>query len=79
MKQTDMQILPKNAVEQIRIAPREYHGYVFIDIRVSFQDDAGAWKPTKKGVTVSVDARMIARTPSYECRCRSPGDAHGAL
>jgi Transcriptional Coactivator p15 (PC4) len=75
----DMQILPTNAIEPMRIAPCEYHRHVFVEIRVSFQDDAGACKPTKKGVTVSVDPRMMARTASYECRCRSPGDAHGAL
>jgi hypothetical protein len=47
------------------------------DIRVSFQDDAGACKPTKKGVTVSVDRQDDGKDAVG--RVRSPGDAHGAL
>jgi Transcriptional Coactivator p15 (PC4) len=74
-----MQILATNAVEPMRIAPCEYHGHVFVDIRVSFQDDAGAWKRTKKGMTVSVDrqddckdAVVRVQVPLTGRRTRSP-------
>jgi Transcriptional Coactivator p15 (PC4) len=30
-------------------------GYAFVDMRVYFQDDAGVWQPTRKGITVSLD------------------------
>jgi Transcriptional Coactivator p15 (PC4) len=82
MHETDRQILPKNAVEPSRIAPCEYHGHAFVDIRVYFQDDAGEWRPSKKGVTVSLDlwadfkdAITLVEVPRTERRARRRAQA----
>jgi hypothetical protein len=32
-----------------------FKGKNYVDIRTWFQDDTGAWKPTKKGVHLNVD------------------------
>jgi hypothetical protein len=45
----------KNAVEKIRIALRDYKGKRLIDLRVYYQDDAGEWLPTKKGLALTVE------------------------
>jgi hypothetical protein len=45
--------MPKNSTEKVRVSIEEYKGYSFIDVRVLYEDDAGEWKPTKKGITVS--------------------------
>jgi Transcriptional Coactivator p15 (PC4) len=47
--------LAKNPLEVIRVAVREFRGHQFVDIRVYYQDEAGSWLPTKKGVTIAPD------------------------
>jgi hypothetical protein len=46
---------PKNAVEKVRLALRDYKGKQLIDLRIYYQDDAGEWLPTKKGIALTVD------------------------
>jgi hypothetical protein len=48
-------IIAKNAGEQLRIEVRAYKGHAFVDMRIYFQDHAGLWQPTRKGVTVNLD------------------------
>ena len=43
----------KNSFEQIQIGVREYRGHTFADLRIHYRDDAGEWKPSNKGVTIS--------------------------
>jgi Transcriptional Coactivator p15 (PC4) len=45
----------KNLLDVLRVVRRQYRGHVFIDIRTYYQDAAGTWQPTKKGITVSPD------------------------
>lgn len=42
----------KNDYTIIRVCRREYQGKHFIDIRTYCKDDAGEFRPTKKGVTI---------------------------
>jgi hypothetical protein len=44
----------KNATEVVRLSLTEFRGHKLIDLRVYYSDDAGQFKPTKKGVSVSV-------------------------
>lgn len=46
----------KRSNEQILIGLREFRGARFIDIRAYFEADNGEWRPTKKGVTLPIDA-----------------------
>ncbi len=45
----------KNALEQVRASIYEYQGKTYADLRVFWYDNtAGQYKPTKKGLTVNV-------------------------
>lgn len=44
----------KNATEVVRISLTEYRGHKLIDVRVYYSDDEGQYRPTKKGVSLSV-------------------------
>ena len=41
--------------EKIVFGLSEFKGKKYADIRIYYEDDEGEWKPTKKGVTVSLD------------------------
>lgn len=45
--------IEKNTKEKIRVSIEEFKGHRFIDCRVYFADDAGAWHPTKKGIALN--------------------------
>ncbi len=45
--------IERNETEVVRISAEEYKGRKYVDIRIYFENDAGEWKPTKKGVTVA--------------------------
>jgi hypothetical protein len=45
--------IERNETEVVRVSAEEYKGRKYVDIRIYFANDAGEWKPTKKGVTVS--------------------------
>ena len=44
----------KNATEVVRVSLTEFRGHKLIDFRVYYSDDEGQYKPTKKGVSLSV-------------------------
>ena len=48
--------IAKNPTEEVRVALTSYRGHDLVDIRVFFQDDQGEWRPTKRGVSLSVDS-----------------------
>jgi Transcriptional Coactivator p15 (PC4) len=48
--------IAKNPTEEVRVSLSSYRGHDLIDIRVFFQDDQGEWRPTKRGVSLSVDS-----------------------
>jgi hypothetical protein len=45
----------KNATEVIRVSLSEYRGHKLFDVRVYYSDDEGQYKPTRKGVSLSVN------------------------
>ncbi len=44
----------KNATEVVRVSLTEFRGHKLIDLRVYYSDDEGQYRPTKKGVSLSV-------------------------
>jgi hypothetical protein len=44
----------KNATEVVRVSLTEFRGHKLIDFRVYYSDDEGQYKPTKKGVSLSI-------------------------
>lgn len=47
--------MEKSWNEKILFSLSEFRGKQYADIRIYYEDDEGEWKPTKKGVTVSLD------------------------
>ena len=45
----------RNATEEVRATVRTYRGRQYMDMRIYYLDDAGEYKPTKKGINLSVD------------------------
>ena len=45
----------KNATEVVRVSLTEYRGRKLVDVRVYYSDNEGQYRPTKKGVALSVD------------------------
>jgi hypothetical protein len=62
----------QNAVEHIRLVLQEYKGKRLIDLRIYYQDDAGEWLPTKKGMALTVEQwpelRQAMATLAHERR-----------
>lgn len=48
--------IAKNPTEEVRLSLTSFRGHDLVDIRVFFQDDQGEWRPTKRGVSLSVDS-----------------------
>lgn len=47
--------IEKNSKERIKVSIEGYKGHKFIDCRVYFEDSAGEWRPTRKGIALSAD------------------------
>ena len=45
--------IQKNTKEVVRISVEDYKGHKFVDCRVYWQDEAGDWKPSKKGIALN--------------------------
>lgn len=45
----------RNATEEVRATLRTYRGRQYMDVRIYYLDDAGEFKPTKKGINLSVE------------------------
>jgi len=45
----------KNCLEKVKIEINPFNGQDYINIRVYFQDDQNKWKPSHKGITLSLD------------------------
>lgn len=45
----------KNATEVVRVSLTEYRGHKLVDVRVYYADNEGQYRPTKKGVSLSVE------------------------
>jgi len=53
--------IAKNPTEEVRVSLTSYRGHDLVDIRVFFQDEQGEWRPTKRGVSLSVDSFVELR------------------
>ena len=56
----------RNATEEVRATLRTYRGRQYLDVRIYYLDDGGEYKPTKKGINLSVDlmgelTRMVGK------------------
>jgi len=47
-----VEILQKNAMEQVRIWREPYKGHDLVHMRLFFQNDSGEWLPTRKGLVL---------------------------
>ena len=47
-------VFSKNARERIEVSLMEYKGAQYVDLRVFYEADGNEWKPSKKGICVSV-------------------------
>jgi hypothetical protein len=45
--------IAKNSKEKLIVSVVEYKGHMLIDTRVHFEDIAGTWRPTKKGIILN--------------------------
>lgn len=45
--------MQKNPTERIRVSIEEYRNSTFVDLRVYWQDEAGQWRPSRKGIALS--------------------------
>ncbi len=45
----------KNTQEMMRVSIEEFKNKKYLDIRTYYLNDENEWKPTKKGVTVSLE------------------------
>jgi hypothetical protein len=46
---------PKNPLEEVRSSLTVYKGKQYVDLRVYYKGDDGEFRPSKKGVTISLD------------------------
>ncbi len=44
--------IERGETEVMRVSTEEYKGRKYVDVRIYFENDAGEWKPTKKGITI---------------------------
>ena len=47
--------MEKGPTEKIFFSLSEFKGKKYADIRIYFENDEGEWKPTRKGLTLSLD------------------------
>ena len=68
-------IIPRNSLERIHLAIREYNGRLFVDARIHYRNEDGEWKPTKKGITVSPEIwpEFIAAVQQLDGQLREQG------
>ncbi len=46
---------PKNPLEEVRSSITFFKGKQYVDIRIYYKGDDGEYRPSKKGVTLSVE------------------------
>lgn len=48
--------MEKGFGEKILFSVSEFKGKKYANVRIYYEDDAGEWKPTKKGLSISMDS-----------------------
>ena len=68
--------LPRSETEKIWVSLSEWQGFLGIDIRIYYQAGEASWRPTKKGVRISLELKdqLIA---AIEQVARYAPDAEG--
>lgn len=51
----------KNATEVVRVSLTEFRGRQLVDMRVCYLDDEGAYRPTRKGISLAVEGYLEFR------------------
>ena len=74
--------ISKNPTEEVRVSLTSYRGHDLVDIRVFFQDEQGEWRPTKRGVSLSVDSfaelrEAVVKAEEMINTLPSPGKSSG--
>jgi len=69
----------KNGSHRVRFHIQEYKGTEYLDIREFYLDDAGLWKPTRKGITVRPHLYAEFLHGVVEAADHLGGDASGLL
>lgn len=46
---------PKNPLEEVRASITVFKGKQYVDLRIYYKGDDGEYRPSKKGLTVSLD------------------------
>ncbi len=54
MEQQFLYSFPKNEEEEVRFSIREYKDRRYLDLRIWFRTKEGEYRPTKKGLTLSL-------------------------
>ncbi|MHA2426746.1 MAG: transcriptional coactivator p15/PC4 family protein [Candidatus Hermodarchaeia archaeon] len=49
--------LPRSETEKIWVSLSEWQGFLGIDIRIYYQAGEASWRPTKKGVRISLELK----------------------
>jgi hypothetical protein len=49
---TAIATIAKSRTEEIRVVVETFKGRQYVDVRIYFEDDGGAWRPSKKGVAL---------------------------
>ncbi|MFX1576549.1 MAG: transcriptional coactivator p15/PC4 family protein [Promethearchaeota archaeon] len=62
--------LPRSETEKIWVSLSEWQGFLGIDIRIYYQAGEASWRPTKKGVRISLELKdeliaAIEKVASY--------------
>ena len=45
----------RNSTEKVRFSLNSFKGHEYADLRIFYETDEGEWRPTKKGLTVSIE------------------------
>ena len=76
----------KNATEVVRVSLREFRGRKLVDVRVYYTDDEGEYRPTRKGISLSVDGYLDFRNAGArldkvlrDCKLITADDIEDAL
>lgn len=48
--------MEKGFGEKILFSVSEFRGKKYANVRIYYEDDEGEWKPTKKGLSISMDS-----------------------
>lgn len=50
-------VLPRSETEKIWVSLSEFRGFVGLDIRIYYDAGEADWRPTKKGVRISLELK----------------------